>query len=591
MSLLTPTEFRNMLGYVVRSSELHALDLETTGLDPALGAEARLAQVCGPATHHQPYVVDFRQVPGGLAAWSEWEEGRWAAFNFGFENKFLQSAGHSPELHDVGLMKASVVGGSRASLARMAYDDLGVELNKDEQASDWSAPVLTEDQIHYAAEDARITDRLVQHWHPQISVCGVEQGYLRLIRVLDAVADCEATGLRLDRRYHANLTLEWQRRAYESDQKLRALLGLGPAFNINSQTQITELMMAGIQDQELLGMWPKTPTKKLKLDDRTLKAMAHATTGSVLSDWLAELDAYHKQFKYLGLFGPSLSGRCDAEDVVHSQYHIAAAITTRFSCSKPNAQQFLKEPEFRRCFIARPGRVLVVADYSQIELVVAAELGDDQNLRDALASGDVHRATAAFMFRCNEEDVIPAQRRAAKSINFGIVYGAGAASVSVNAGLPYEEAAAFIQRWLAAYPGIDRYRQRSTQHMLDTWELRLQNGCRVVPPKFDPETGKPTGMPFASNCPIQGSAAEVQREGMIQVMERLHRTGLYQAGVRMAASVHDEILLDSPEGEVAQEAARVLAEGMQAGFELVFPDAPKRRVVDAKICSTWAEKS
>lgn len=591
MPLLEPTAFRDLLHRIAASDEVHALDIETTGLEPHAGATTRLVQVCGPATNEVPVVLDVFKVPGGLEAWAEeWEACRWCGFNSKFEQSFFLWEGIECEWHDVDILKSSVVGGARRSLKQMVKDDLGITMSKEEQASDWGAATLTPQQLKYAEDDAYLTWKLWKLWKAEALKHSTAQGYLNTIRVLPAIHDIEQTGLRIDKAHHQKLMNAWQAGRDSTHERLCHMFGLPEDFNLNSRHQLTGFFKEALPG-EVFKRWPKTPkTKILKMDKHANRDMAMLTKPGILSKWLSGLQAYNRREKYLSSFGASLVMKADGQDIIRASTHLMAAITGRFSNSGPNAQQFPKSPSFRRCFVARPGRRLVIADYEQIELRVAAEIANEDNLRNALASGDVHRATASFMFHIPEGKVNSHQRRAAKTINFGILYGAGAGTIAANSGLSFDDAAEFIGRWLGAYPGVDVYRQESTRQMQAVWALRTVGGRRIVPPRFDPETGKPTGMPFASNAPIQGGAADVQIAGMYHTHRLLKETGLWDAGVRMAASVHDEILLCAPEGECSRESVRMLEQGMALGWQEMFPNARPQTVVQAKICQNWSEK-
>ena len=235
----------------------------------------------------------------------------------------------------------------------------------------------------------------------------------------------------------------------------------------------------------------------------------------------------------------------------------------------------------RRFFRAKDGWTLVDADYSQIELRVLAHMADDENMIAAFNSGtDVHRVTASQVFGVPEEEVTPLLRSRAKAVNFGIVYGIGAHSLSEDLGVSYGEAKHYINSYLATYSGIARFMDTLIEHAKQTGYAVTLAGRRRPLPELRASNAmtRSFGERVARNMPIQGTAADIIKIAMIRVSDRLKAEGLQ---ARLILQVHDELIVEAPQAE-AETVKRLLEEEMAAAAEMKVA-----LLVEANIGKTW----
>jgi DNA polymerase-1 len=239
---------------------------------------------------------------------------------------------------------------------------------------------------------------------------------------------------------------------------------------------------------------------------------------------------------------------------VHTNYSQAVAITGRLASNDPNLQNIpVRTAEGRRireAFIAPPGHVIVSADYSQVELRIMAHLSQDEGLLKAFAAGeDIHRATASEIFGCTREEVSSEQRRYAKVINFGLIYGMSAFGLASNLNIERSAAQSYIERYFARYPGVRRYMDETRMLARQQGYVETIFGRRL----WVPEINSPNGMRrqgaerAAINAPMQGTAADLIKLAMIAVEKWLLEQKI---GTRMVMQVHDELVLEVPESEL-----------------------------------------
>lgn len=272
---------------------------------------------------------------------------------------------------------------------------------------------------------------------------------------------------------------------------------------------------------------------------------------------------------------------------IHSSFNQTETRTGRISSTEPNLQNIpvrtQQGREMRRFFVAKPGCVLVDADYSQIELRVLAHVANDANMIEAFQNGeDIHRATAAQVFHMPEDMVTPLMRSRAKAVNFGIVYGIGAFSLSKQLGVARQEADAYIKEYLRHYSGIDAYMQRVVEQAKARGYAQTMFGRRRYLPELKSSNFnlRSFGERVARNMPIQGAAADIIKIAMIHVERRLEKEGLQ---ARLILQVHDELIVEAPESE-AGGVVRLLQEEMQNAAQLAVP-----LVADAATGRTWYE--
>lgn len=397
----------------------------------------------------------------------------------------------------------------------------------------------------YAAEDADVTLQLHHTLWPAIEASERLRHIYRNIEMptLQVLYDMERHGVLLDRdrlraqsQQLAEQLMELERQAHEL---------AGQPFNLGSTKQLGEILF------ERLGLpvVKKTPAGKPSTDESVLEKLAlDYPLPKVLLQWrgLAKLKSTYTD-KLPEMVDPK-TGR------VHTTYSQAVAITGRLASSDPNLQNIpVRTPEGRRireAFIAPPGHQMMSADYSQIELRIMAHISQDAGLLKAFADGeDVHRATASEVFGVPIAEVNSEQRRYAKVINFGLIYGMSAFGLAANLGIERGAAQAYIDRYFARYPGVAAYMERTRAQAREQGYVETVFGRRLWLPEIGSSNMGRRQMAerAAINAPMQGTAADLIKLAMIDVHAWLRRENL---GARLVMQVHDELVLEVPDAEV-----------------------------------------
>jgi DNA polymerase I len=331
----------------------------------------------------------------------------------------------------------------------------------------------------------------------------------------------------------------------------------GQAFNMGSPKQIGEILFTKLG----LPVKKKTATGVPSTDEDVLTELA--------ADYPlpAKLLEHRSLSKLKGTYTDKLPLMINpATGRVHTNYAQAVAVTGRLASNDPNLQNIpIRTAEGRRvreAFIAPPGHVILSADYSQIELRIMAHLSDDPNLLKAFAEGmDVHRATAGEIFGAEPAAVTSEQRRYAKVINFGLIYGMSAFGLAGNLGIERSAAAAYIERYFTRYPGVKRYMDETRASAKDKGYVETVFGRRLWLPEINSPNGpRRAGSERAAiNAPMQGTAADLIKLAMIAVQRVLDDE---QRATRVVMQVHDELVFEVPEGELAWarvEVPRIMA--------------------------------
>ena len=298
--------------------------------------------------------------------------------------------------------------------------------------------------------------------------------------------------------------------------------------------------------------------------------------------------------KLISTFGPGLRNFVNpVTGRIHAHYSISGSKAGRFTCSKPNLQQLpnRRAPEFRECIVAGPGRVLVCCDWSQIELRAAAWISRDPVLTQAFADGlDLHRLAASAITGLPYDAITEDQRKAAKPVNFGWIYGISARTLAENAFADYDiempevEAQRALDRYARKYPVLNQWRIDNAAKCM--WRGRIDIGCgRILRAAWEIEQNGHLTFNQCCNIPIQGICADLLLRAMTSVHSRLARDGLDAA---MVACAHDEILVEAAEKD-AEQARRILEECMIEAFTVTFPGAPQNGVAAAAIGPSWLE--
>jgi len=406
----------------------------------------------------------------------------------------------------------------------------------------------------YAAEDADVTLRVRDALAPSIAASDKLEFVYRKIElpVAEILFRMERTGVLLDRNLLAVQSGELGRKMLELEQ--RAYQAAGQPFNLSSPKQIGDILFT----QKGLPVVKKTPGGAPSTDEDTLEQLAldHPIARAILDyRGMAKLKSTYTD-KLPQMVHP-VTGR------LHTSYSQATAVTGRLASSDPNLQNIpartAEGRRIREAFIAPPGHVLVSADYSQIELRIMAHLSDDSGLLKAFAEDrDIHTATAAEVFGVPLDDVSSDQRRMAKVINFGLIYGMSAFGLASQLNLERAAAQAYIDRYFARYPGVADYMQRTREAARSEGYVETVFGRRLYLPEINAKNGqrRQGAERAAINAPMQGTAADLIKLAMIAVQGWLDSEKLAS---RLLLQVHDELILEVPENELDRVRAELPA--------------------------------
>ena len=407
------------------------------------------------------------------------------------------------------------------------------------------ADVAVEQATEYAAQDADFALRLEAHLRAQMDEKQLEMYRDMELPVAQVLFEMERNGVHIDRAELAAQSSELGAALLKLEEQ--AFQTAGQPFNLNSPKQLQEILFdkmgiptkglkktasGGISTNEavLEQLAPDYPLPKIILENRSL-----AKLKSTYTDKLPEM------------INPR-TGR------VHTTYSQAVAITGRLASSNPNLQNIpIRTAEgrrVRRAFTAPAGSLIVSADYSQIELRIMAHLSGDKTLIAAFQHGeDVHRRTAAEVFGIAPENVSPEQRRYAKTINFGLIYGMGQYGLAKSLGIDNLSAKNFIDRYFARYPGVAEYMQRSKEAAAAQGYVETLFGRRLYLPDIRAKNAnaRAGAERAAINAPMQGTASDLIKRAMIAVSNRLHSDGLAS---KLIMQVHDELVLEVVESEL-----------------------------------------
>ena len=534
------------------------------GLDP-WRSSIRLAQVYpgGPTC----YVFDVAAL--GLSSLRELLQARaFVAHNAVFELKHLLHAGAAPARLGCTQLQDNALGNGRRALATLARERLNWAMDKALQVSDWTAANLTGAQLDYAALDAVAAYQLARVQTPQLQQRDLIRCYQLMRDAQLAIARLELNGCPFDKAAHTALIAQWQRTAEQARGELDSLLN---GANPDSPLQLSKWLSANLPP-DTLATWPKTATGQLATD-------ADALAGLTLPA-LEPLARYKAAIKGLSTYGKGYAAHISpVTGRIHASFTIGGTATGRLSCSSPNIQNPPRDPAFRALFAPTPGRCLVVADYGQIELRVAALVSGDPAMLAVYEAGeDLHRKTAAAFLGKEPGAVSKAERQIAKGINFGMLFGSGAKGLqafcksSYGVELSLSQADKARAAFFQAYPGLSAW-QRNTRKAAELAKQVRTPGGRVR--ALDKNIGTE-----CLNTPVQGGAAEC-------LLAALAALDVDSLGGRLVNIVHDELVVECAP-EQAGAVATAVEDAMVAGFLAIFPSGSTRDLVEAHSGPNWA---
>lgn len=545
----------------IEAADLVALDTETTSIDPmqarlvGLSVSIKPGVACYiPVAHRGPdHVAQLpkEQVLERLRPWLQDSKAAKLLHNAKYDahvfmNEGVQLAGVT---EDTMLQAYVLESHKRVNLQELGQRWLGRTGTTFEDLCGKGAKQICFDEVdvetaaHYASEDADFTLQLHHVLRPQVAQDdGLEYIYQLEVKASRVLTVIEHNGVGIDAHVLAMQSHEIGQQLLSLEKKAYELAG--QPFNLNSPKQLGEILFQRMG----LPVVRKTASGAPSTDEDVLTKLARDYP---LPELLLE---YRGLAKLKSTYTDKLPKMIDpATGRVHTRYAQAAVITGRLASSDPNLQNIpVRSAEGRRvrtAFVATQGKI-VSADYSQIELRIMAHVSDDQNLQRAFAEGeDIHRATASEVFGVALADVSSEQRRAAKAINFGLIYGMGEFGLASSLGITRDAAKAYISRYFARYPGVAVYMDETRRKAREQGYVETVFGRRLWLPEIRGAKGPRLAAAerAAINAPMQGTAADLIKLAMVATQEWLEVQGL---ATLMVMQVHDELVFDVPNDEV-----------------------------------------
>ncbi len=581
----------------LRAAAVFGFDTETTSLDPrqARVVGLSLALDDGRACY-LPIGHDYLGAPAQLSEAEVWallkplledEAAKKVGHNLKYDAEVLRNHGITLRGIAFDTMLESYVldaAGTRHDLDTLALKLLGHQNIAFEELAGKGKDQLTFNQVDveraaaYAAEDADVTLRLHHQQWPRLAA---DEKLLRVFGDLEmplvpVLIEMESRGVLLDANMLRQQSRELGARIAELEQQAHALAGR--PFNLGSPKQLGQIFF----EEMKLPVIAKTPTGAPSTNEDVLEELAldYPLPKLVLEHrGLSKLKSTYTE-KLPELIQPH-TGR------VHTSFHQAVTSTGRLSSMDPNLQNIpirtAEGRKIRKAFIAPPGWKLVAADYSQIELRIMAHLSQDPGLIRAFESGqDVHRATAAEIFEVAPDEVSSDQRRSAKAINFGLIYGMSAFGLARQINVSREAAQHYMNRYFARYPGVEQYMNDIREKARETGYVETLFGRRLYLPEIKASNmaRRKGAERVAINAPMQGTAADIVKAAMIRVHDWLQRDRI---PAHLLLQVHDELVLEVEQGAVpaVKEELRRL---MSSAAELCVP-----LIVDVGVGDNWDE--
>lgn len=541
------------------------IDTETTGLDPLLH-KICLIQIA--TEGHPVMIVDMRKLQGqDLSPLQALLTGPALKIfqNAKFDLKFFQQAGLEVKgsLFDTMIASYLLAGGRRIagegfSLKAIAKKYLNIDLSKEQQVSNWQGE-LTAEQLQYACNDAKILLKLRDILRKKLAENNLAETARLEFDCIYSVADMELNGFFLDKEavnsQKENLIAEIE----QAEQEARADLG---DINLRSPKQLLPLLQK------------KTGKKLESTDKEYLKAIGHPLFTKLI-DYKEKYKFFKDNFVDIPEKTHKKTGR------IHADYNQIGTETGRFTCQKPNLQQVPRKKEIRSCFKPESGNKFIIADYSQIELRIGAELSKDPVMIDAYSQGkDLHTLTASFVTGKKPEEVTKNDRQLAKAVNFGLLYGAGAETFKKVAKSDYgieitsQEAVNFRNKFFDLYKGVKRWHELTKarqEYITYTIGGRFRKFSRLEEYKLTDRL----------NSPDQGTGADILKKALVLLRPRI------EGIAKLVHMVHDEIILEAPESR-AEEVKKILEDTMKEAGQYYLKSVPVE--VEGNICNSWAEK-
>ncbi|SFM74584.1 DNA polymerase I-3'-5' exonuclease and polymerase domains [Nitrosomonas communis] len=574
-----------ILQKLASTKQILGLDIETTGLNP------RREKICliQLSDGRETVVLDVRQHADLSVLKPVLAQIHAVAHNAVFDMSFLQAYGISLKLECTQLAHHILTGDCR-SLKDLAEHHLGITLDKTQQTSDWSGD-LSEDQLNYAARDAEVVLKLFNAMSEKLQERDLMRAYERVRNAQSFVIAMQLNGINIDqdgyRTMLDGLKVQYDQLRHQWEEQV-------PGVNFNSSPQLSNWIAGELLESD--NGWPQTESGHYSTSSRDIelnKSKLQETAIFVVDTMLLPL----KQIgKAISAYGDQFLAYIDQDTgKIYPSYNLAGTVTGRMSCSKPNLQQVPRDERYRSMFHAPEGYQFVIADYSQMELRIAAMIANEEVLLNAYRQGqDTHRLTAALILGKEPDEVSKEERQLAKAVNFGLLYGQGAeglqgyaaSSYSVDIGLT--EASAYRDAWFGSFPAFARWHSQAFEIARDSMKVSTPGGRKRYFENTDYNHSKALRKTRVFNTPIQGGAAEVLLEAMAQLSDAIEAQG-YTNTIKPIAVIHDEIILAARE-DCAEHAKQLLEKAMVEGMLAIFPAASTSGLVEAHIGNSWADK-
>jgi len=579
----------------LQNAELIAFDTETTSLDPMQAELVGLSfaidafeAIYIPVGHNYPGVslqLDREMVLKALRPVLEGDSPGKVGQHIKYDMNVLSRYRIAVKGVAFDTMLESYVfnsSGSRHDMDTLAMKYLGHKTTHYEDIAGKGAKQISfsqvsiEDAGHYAAEDADITLRLHHHLWPKLQAEPALANVLTDIEIplVPVLARMEQAGVLIDGKLLLQQSSELAKRMLELEGQAHE--AAGQPFNLASPKQLQQILFEKLE----LPVIRKTPKGQPSTAEDVLKELAEKYE-------LPKLILEHRSISKLkSTYTDKLPAQINPHTQrVHTSYHQAVAATGRLSSANPNLQNIpirsAQGREIRKAFVAPPGRVILAADYSQIELRIMAHLSGDKGLLKAFHEGvDIHRATAGEVFGEDYDKVTDNQRRSAKAINFGLMYGMSAFGLSRQLDISRPEAQEYMDTYFSRYPDVQNFMEKTREQAREQGYVETLFGRRLYLPEINASNmmRRQGAERAAINAPMQGTAADIIKIAMIRVDDWLQTD---KPGARLVMQVHDELVLEVEESRLETVRNSVI-EHMSTAAELDVP-----LVVDAGFGPDW----
>jgi len=585
-ALKVADEIIELDGYLAGDTETMPKDefkhIKKAALDPLL-ANMRTAQFAS-SEDHRAFVFDLRHT--GLEPLQKVVEAREVFFHhLKFDLKHMLAAGIEPYKVQDTLMLQKILCAPEVSLKATVKEWLGIDMPKEMGASDWSLEVLSDEQKLYAARDvyllARVIPKLVDYVANK-QPAGIDT-YKRFNKITPLTARMELRGIPFDAEGHLHTAEHWADQAEKLKERvIEEMGGINPA----SPKQVGAWLEANLK-KGVIDKWPRNEASgslKTSADEMAKHASAHPAI-SVYAEWkkISKLD---------GTYGKGIQDLVHpVTGNLHPEFNILGARTGRFTSNRPNIQNQPREGGMREHIRAPEGYVFIDADYSQIELRIAATMAGDKAMLSAYENGeDLHTLTAASITGKDPADVTGEDRRKAKAANFGLTYGCSAdtlkeyAENTFGATMDIAEARQWREAFFERNKDLAQWQTETTNRAATNLNSKTAGGYIR---NYVREGGNSSNVYTKSlNTPVQGTGAEM-------LIEALYRTdlGFTNAGIdaQVIAHVHDEILCMVAEADL-DKAVRILKDSMIDGAVEILPRMPTRDLIEVKVGYQWSKE-